>query len=76
MIKVYCAFLVSAERKGGKTQWIRIESLAGEPLVLQTDLLKFKADRKIKIKPVDGPRGQKRWTIDLKKGETVLLKSK
>lgn len=28
------AFLVSARRKGGKTDWIRIQSLAGEPCVV------------------------------------------
>lgn len=32
------AFLVSAERKGGKTQWIRVRSLAGEPLKLVTHM--------------------------------------
>jgi hypothetical protein len=30
-------FLVSAERKDGKTQWVRIKSLAGEPCRLQID---------------------------------------
>ncbi|MCB1132468.1 MAG: hypothetical protein KDN05_15180, partial [Verrucomicrobiae bacterium] len=29
------AFLVSAERKNGKTEWVAVESLAGEPLVLK-----------------------------------------
>ena len=29
------AFLVSAERKGGKTAWVRIKSLAGEPCRVQ-----------------------------------------
>ncbi|MDF7822784.1 hypothetical protein P4B35_02060 [Pontiellaceae bacterium B12227] len=69
------AFLVSAERKGGETQWIRITSLAGEPLVLQTDMAKFKADRTIGMKLVEGPRAQKRWIIDLKKGESILLQT-
>ncbi|MBM3861319.1 MAG: discoidin domain-containing protein [Verrucomicrobia bacterium] len=31
------AFLVSAERRGGKTQWVRIKSLAGEPCRIQFD---------------------------------------
>ena len=31
------AFLVSAGRKGGKTQWVRIKSLAGEPCRVQID---------------------------------------
>lgn len=67
------AFLVSAERKGGVTQWIRIKSLAGEPLVLQTDMPVFEMDRAITATPFDGPRGQPRWKIDLKRGESVLL---
>ena len=32
------AFLVSAARSGGKTRWIFIESLAGEPCRIKTDL--------------------------------------
>jgi alpha-L-fucosidase 2 len=32
------AFLVSAKRKDGKTQWVRLKSLAGEPCRLQTDM--------------------------------------
>jgi hypothetical protein len=32
------AFLVSAEWKDGKTDWLRIKSLAGEPCRVQTDL--------------------------------------
>ncbi|VGO15380.1 hypothetical protein PDESU_03963 [Pontiella desulfatans] len=70
------AHLVSAKRVDGKTQWIRIQSLAGEPLVVQTDIGQLAADRDIAIQSIKGPRGQQRWTIDLKKGETVLLTSK
>jgi alpha-L-fucosidase 2 len=52
------AFLVSAARQGGKTQWIRIESLANEPLVLQTDMLQFKAVGALSptLKLLKGPR--------------------
>lgn len=32
------AFLVSAVRKAGATQYIHIQSLAGEPCVLRTDM--------------------------------------
>jgi len=32
------AFLVSARREGGLTQWIRIKSLAGEPCRIKTDM--------------------------------------
>jgi hypothetical protein len=31
------AFLVSAARKAGKTQWVRVKSLAGEPCRIQID---------------------------------------
>jgi len=31
------AFLVSAERKNGRTQWVRVKSLAGEPCRIQFD---------------------------------------
>ena len=32
------AFLVSAERKDGNTEWIRIKSLAGEPCIIKSDI--------------------------------------
>jgi len=69
------AFLVSAEWRDGATQWIRIESLAGEPLVLQTDMKRFRVNGKTQpaIKAMEGPRGRKRWKIDLKEGQPVLL---
>ena len=68
------AFLVSAARKEGETQWIRIRSLAGEPLVLQTDMTDFKISPDVAVKPFKGPRGQQRWSISLERGETVLLR--
>jgi len=68
------AFLVSAERKGGVTQFVTVTSLAGEPLRIRTSLT--------------GPviaRGARHFTvtdcgnsivqIDLAKGETVTLVS-
>ena len=69
------AFLVSAERKEGATQWIRIQSLAGEPLVLETDMTQIKAVGETHpiLESFVGPRGQTRWRVDLKKGESVLL---
>jgi hypothetical protein len=70
------AFVVSAEMQDGQTQWVRIESLAGQPCILQTDMPKFSVEspRQIKVEPVEGPSGQKRWQVDLDKGETALLK--
>lgn len=32
------AFLVSAKRRGGRTEWVRIKSLAGEPCRIRTDI--------------------------------------
>ncbi len=65
-------FEVSASRKGGKTQFIQIKSLAGEPCMVQVDLeqpLVVKGESKWKHK----------WTsshvlkIDLPKGAEVLI---
>lgn len=70
------AFLVSAEWSEGMTQWILIESLAGEPCIIQTDMSEFKSDLDIDIQPLEGPQGKKRWTFDLKKGDCILLKRK
>jgi len=71
------AFLVSARWEAGKTQWIRIQSLAGEPLVLQTDLEnpKITEGTPCSIEQIQGLQGQIRWKIALKKGETILLQS-
>jgi len=65
------AFLVSARRVGGRTVWIRIKSLAGEPCRIQTDL----------IDPVtEGSRDHtlvalapNRYELDIRKGESVVL---
>ena len=66
------AFLVSAERRGGHTRWIRINSLAGEPCRLRHDLageIGVSAARKLKLTPLPGGGVQ----IDLKKGEEAVL---
>ncbi len=66
------AFLVSAVRRGGKTRFIRIASLAGEPCRLKADLLaplQTVGKREIPIRPI----GDAEWEIDLKKGEEVVL---
>ena len=67
-------FLVSAQRLAGKTSWVSVESLAGEPCVLKVDDWKT-------VVPVS--RGQREFTvktvapgefsIDLKQGERVIL---
>jgi len=65
------AFLISAKRTGGKTDFISITSEAGEPCILKTDLpnpvgTKNKA---LKIKKIS----EQEYDIDIKKGETATL---
>jgi len=67
------AFLVSAVRKEGKTAWVRLRSLAGEPCVVQADFggeaPKVLASRQMKLTNVS--LGV--WSLDIKKGETAVL---
>ncbi|NOU88693.1 alpha-L-fucosidase [Paenibacillus sp. LMG 31460] len=80
------AFLVSALRKGGVTQFIRIESLSGEPCRVQTDLpLPLYAEwlplesgaaipeRNVRVNLVKSENGRTLVEIDLFKNERVLL---
>ncbi len=68
------AFLISAVRKGGVTEWIRVESLAGEPCRIRTDLPD-------PIHFVTGGNGEIHRdasgivTVTLKKGEEIYLYS-
>lgn len=66
------AFLVSAKKKGGVTQFVSVKSLIGSPCFVQTDI----PDPNIFIDGV--PAKAKRcadgvFEVDLKKGETVLF---
>jgi len=66
------AFLVSAKREAGKTQWVRIRSLAGEPCRVQTGLsgqMRAQGNRAFKVEPVSTGV----YRIDLKRGEEVWL---
>lgn len=65
------AFEVSADMKNGKTQFIHIKSLAGEPCVITTDILHpiFKGKRNFNIKPTSNHT----YRIDLKKGEEIII---
>jgi len=66
------AFLVSAKRTDGQTQWVRIKSLAGEPCRVRPGLtgeVRVKGGRQFKLVPVSPGIYQ----IDLKQGEDVLL---
>jgi len=67
------AFLVSAVRKEGKTAWIHVQSLAGEPCVVQADFggetPKVLASREMKLTSVSPGA----WSLDIKKGESAVL---
>jgi hypothetical protein len=66
------AFLVSAQRSAGVTQWVQIRSLAGEPCRVKPGLIgkaQIRGGRSHKVKE-DSPGI---YEIDLKKGELVLL---
>lgn len=65
------AFLISASRKEGKTEFFSIKSLAGEPCVVVTDIPEpvFVGKRKFNVaKLQDGS-----YKIDLKKSEEVVV---
>jgi len=66
------AFLVSASRKNGKTEWVRIKSLAGEPCRIATSLegeIKVQQGGKTQtVKPTDGV-----VTLKLQRDEEALL---
>ena len=67
-------FLVSGAREEGKTGWVSIESLAGEPLVLKVP------DWTGPLEIVSGPKPEVlearpgEYTIPLKKGERITLR--
>lgn len=68
------AFLVSAKREAGRTQWVRIKSLAGEPCRVRPGLsgrVLNKGNRQHLLKEVSPGV----YDIDLKKGEEALLYS-
>ncbi|MDP4290847.1 MAG: alpha-L-fucosidase, partial [Bacteroidota bacterium] len=65
------AFLVSAQRKEGKTQFISIQSLAGEPCSIKcnfTEDVKLCAPKTVKMHQHDGL-----IELNLKKGEVAVL---
>jgi hypothetical protein len=66
------AFLVSAKRTAGKTEWVRIKSLADEPCRVRPGLpgeIRLAGDRVFKLQALSSDTYQ----IDLKQGEEVLL---
>jgi len=66
------AFLVSAKRSGGKTAWVKIKSLAGEPCRVKPGFsgeVRFESDRPLQARQVSPGI----FDIGLKKGEAVFL---
>lgn len=66
------AFLVSAKRSAGKTEWVRIKSLAGEPCRVRPGLpgeIRLLGDHAFKLQGISPGTYQ----INLKQGEEVLL---
>ncbi len=67
------AFLVSAKRKGGKTAWVRIKSLAGEPCRVQPNL-NGQAVILINGSPVDvHPAADGIFELALAQGDEAIL---
>ncbi|MGK0488228.1 MAG: hypothetical protein ACJAXB_001410 [Candidatus Endobugula sp.] len=69
------AFLISAKRTAGETDWVRIKSLAGEPCRIRPEIIGeilLQSDRNLKLRQVSSGI----YDIDLKKGEEVLLYGK
>ena len=69
------AFLISASRKDGTTQWVRVKSLAGEPCRIKPSLSgKIRARLSTTTVLLD-PMGDGVYVLPLAKGEEVLLYS-
>lgn len=66
------AFLVSAKRQNGKTAFVRIKSLKGEPCIVMPGLegeIHIRGNRKLSLKEVKTGR----YSLDLKQGEEAVL---
>jgi len=67
------AFLVSAERKDGKTAWVRVKSLAGEPCKILSHMKgKVNMLKNGKVTTV-APAADGHIEIALKQGEEAVL---
>lgn len=62
------AFLVSAARKEGKTQWVRVKSLAGEPCRIRPGLA-----GPVKATVPITPAGEDAYDLTLAKGQEAVL---
>lgn len=65
------AFLVSAQRTDGRTRWIRVESLAGEPCVVASDLRQYVFRSSRPMKTSENADGL--VSIPLAKGDWAVL---
>jgi hypothetical protein len=68
------AFLVSASRKKGKTEWLSVRSLAGEPCSIRARFdgpPVVSGSRAFTL----APKGPDTWAVDLQKGETIVLRA-
>jgi alpha-L-fucosidase 2 len=65
------AFLVSAVRRDGATRWVRVQSLAGEPCRLITDLKNFRVTSSRPLTPQ--PQADGSLVLPLAKGDWVEL---
>ena len=66
------AFLVSAVRKGGRTQWVRVQSLAGGPCRVKPNLpgpVRAAGKREFSLRDLGGGV----YELDLRQGEEALL---
>jgi len=66
------AFLVSAVREGGRTQWVRVQSLAGEPCRIKPNLpgpVRAAGKREFALRDLGGGV----YELDLRQGEEALL---
>jgi alpha-L-fucosidase 2 len=69
------AFLVSAELKGGRTAWVRVKSLAGEPCRVKPNF-GGKIIIRVNGKPVEiAPSADGIYTLPLAKGDEAILQS-
>jgi alpha-L-fucosidase 2 len=66
------AFLVDAARHGGRTAWIRVRSLKGEPCFLQTDMTDPRPAAGQRIDAIK-PLGGGLYRLDLAAGEEIVL---
>ena len=68
------AFLVSALRKEGRTRWVRVQSLAGEPCRIRPNLpgpVRVSGKRELSLTDLGGGT----YSLDLEQGEEALLYS-